>query len=385
MTAQDTTRSNLARALAAYVPAPVVAWLRNGDMLTPGDAAPFNAAALFADVSGFTSLVERLSQQGPEGIEAVNTHLNAIFADLIAHIHAFGGAVAYFGGDALTAFLPQYSHMRAVEVARRALTCALRMQAAVQARGVVEAVGARFELGVKIGVAYGRLSGIIVGDAAHWLEFVIGGAALNAAVKCEHHAARGQVVADAELAALLGDDLQADPVAEDLCLVRGLSADAEPVASEEADDWPAWLESALRPFLDASLLSRLEAGQGEPPADHRRVTSMFVNFRGPNYDASDAGYRLQNYVHQAEAIIRRHGGYLSRVLTGDKGSQLHVIFGAPVAHEDNEQRAMACALALQAPPSPPGSSSASAWRPGTCSPGRSARMRGASTPSSATR
>ncbi len=344
---ETTTQSNLARALAAYVPGAVVEWLRGGDTLTPGETASFNAAALFADISGFTALVERLSRQGPEGIEAINTHLNAVFTDLIAQVHAFGGVVAYFGGDAITAYLPHEGDLRGYELARRAVTCALRIQGAVQGRGAIEAVGQRFEFGVKIGLAYGPLAAFVVGDSAHWLEFVIGGSALNQAVACEHHANRGQIVTEAEMVRLLGDALTGKPIEEDFFLVAGLDNPAEPVAVRAPEDWPGWLEDALRPYLAPSLVSRLEAGQGEPPADHRRVTCMFVNFKGPDYDAIDAGRRLQSYVRQAEAIIRRHGGYLSRVLTGDKGSQLHVVFGAPVAHEDDEVRAMACALALQ--------------------------------------
>ena len=347
---ETTARPNLARALAAYVPSVVVEWLRSGETLTPGETTSFDAAVLFADFSGFTALVERLSREGPEGIETINTHINALFAELIAHIHGFGGVVAYFGGDAITAYLPQRSDLDAVELARQAVTCALRMQATLTERGVVEALGQRLEFGIKIGLAFGRLSAMIVGDAEHWQGFVIGGAALNNAVACEHHAFRGQIVADPSIVDLLGDALERKPLEEGLSLVASLAhpATLSPEAtSAPPDDWPDWLERALRPYLAASLVSRLEAGQGEPPADHRRVTSMFVNFKGPDYDANDAGRQLQSYVRQAESIIRRHGGYLNSVQTGDKGSLLQVIFGAPVAHEDSEQRAMACALALQ--------------------------------------
>jgi predicted ATPase len=48
-----------------------------------------------------------------------------------------------------------------------------------------------------------------------------------------------------------------------------------------------------------------------------------------------------------QEIIHRYGGRLNRVITGDKGSLLHLIFGAPVAHEDNEERAVGCALEMQ--------------------------------------
>jgi hypothetical protein len=48
-----------------------------------------------------------------------------------------------------------------------------------------------------------------------------------------------------------------------------------------------------------------------------------------------------------QSLIRKYGGRLNGLITGDKGNLLHVIFGAPVAHEDNEMRAVRCALDMQ--------------------------------------
>jgi class 3 adenylate cyclase len=83
-------------------------------------------------------------------------------------------------------------------------------------------------------------------------------------------------------------------------------------------------------------------------AEHRPVTSIFVQFEGIDFTAEDVGNRLQLYYEWARETVARYGGsnsHLNRVLTGDKGNQLHIIFGAPVAPDSPEQ-AIRCALAF---------------------------------------
>ena len=49
------------------------------------------AAILFADISGFTPLTERLAEKGPTGVEALARILNEYFGELIDIIHEYGG------------------------------------------------------------------------------------------------------------------------------------------------------------------------------------------------------------------------------------------------------------------------------------------------------
>jgi tetratricopeptide (TPR) repeat protein len=46
--------------------------------------------------------------------------------------------------------------------------------------------------------------------------------------------------------------------------------------------------------------------------------------------------------------VERYDGYLNKVDMGDKGSKYIVLFGAPVQHEDDEERSLRCALELRA-------------------------------------
>src|SRR4051812_9247254 len=64
------------------------------------------AALLFADISGFTALTERLAQRGPAGVEELSRLLNTSFGQILDTIEAHGGDVVKFAGDALLAIWP---------------------------------------------------------------------------------------------------------------------------------------------------------------------------------------------------------------------------------------------------------------------------------------
>jgi class 3 adenylate cyclase len=63
----------------------------------------FEAVVLFADISGFTMLAERLAQRGPSGVETLAGILNEYFGQLIDIVHEYGGDVVKFAGDAVIA------------------------------------------------------------------------------------------------------------------------------------------------------------------------------------------------------------------------------------------------------------------------------------------
>ncbi|MGB9376582.1 MAG: adenylate/guanylate cyclase domain-containing protein, partial [Mycobacteriales bacterium] len=56
---------------------------------------------VFADISGFTPLTERLSRRGKVGAEDLTDVLNDVFGRLSAVVDSFGGDLIKFGGDAL--------------------------------------------------------------------------------------------------------------------------------------------------------------------------------------------------------------------------------------------------------------------------------------------
>src|SRR5829696_9861170 len=101
--------SNLAltELLASYVPKLIQnRVIANPSPIEAPVAEDLQAAILFADISGFTLLTERMAEKGPTGVETLARILNEYFGQLIDIIHDYGGDVVKFAGDAVIAVWP---------------------------------------------------------------------------------------------------------------------------------------------------------------------------------------------------------------------------------------------------------------------------------------
>ena len=122
----------------------------------------FPAAALFADISGFTPLASRLAARGPAGAEELGRVLNAYFGRLLALIDAHGGEAVKFAGDALLALWPVASDEDLATAVCRAGRCGLAVQGALEAADVGEGV----RLSLHAGIGAGEALALHVGGVA---------------------------------------------------------------------------------------------------------------------------------------------------------------------------------------------------------------------------
>ncbi|HEY1017099.1 MAG TPA: tetratricopeptide repeat protein, partial [Herpetosiphonaceae bacterium] len=104
----------------------------------------------------------------------------------------------------------------------------------------------------------------------------------------------------------------------------------------------------LREYLHPALAARLATGNDDFLNEHRTVTILFVRFQSFDYDRDpEVSAKLQAYLGDAARRVRAYDGYLQQIDIGDKGSTYLVLFGSPVAHEDDPERALRCALELR--------------------------------------
>jgi predicted ATPase/class 3 adenylate cyclase len=356
------------RSIGAYVPGFLVRRvMADPHASLAGQEERMSAALLFADVSGFTAMSESLAQLGKEGAEELTRVLNDYFTTMIDLVRGYGGQIIKFGGDAITcAFAsepaPTPSHEPSTSLQTdiiHACACALAMQQEMGKFQAVETRGGVFDLRMKIGISAGSVLSLTVGDPQEGLEYVLAGHPLDRMAEAEHHAAAGEVVVDGEciagletswdeLGVVVGEEREGFLLIEEM-------AQAVKRAEEEEMDWgiprEATTEQAIAQlalFLPQTVYEQIIEGQRLFLGEHRRVVSLLVNFFGLDYDNDPvAGQKLQQYFTAMQGIIHRYGGRLNRVITGDKGSLLHLLFGAPVAYENNEERAVGCALEMQ--------------------------------------
>ncbi|MCA9933632.1 MAG: tetratricopeptide repeat protein [Ardenticatenaceae bacterium] len=339
-----------ARRLAAYIPVTLARQILDAGLPVPGTSRRLLAATLFSDMSGFTAMSEELASDGSRGAEEVNRVLRQTFTAMIDIIHAQGGAVSHFYGDAMSVYFPDSDGQAAV----RALACARHMQDVMltQFRQVITSrppgKQPAFPLTMKIGVGYGRCQELIVGDPDANLEFALTGPAIDEAATAEKEAHAGEIVASRAVLAQVNL-----PAAQPFTL---FTATLDTPSSSPLLDWAVYGEADLQrfvdlipPFIPPALYQRLTTPGLEVLAEHRPVTSLFVQFDFAANEGEGMGQQHQDYYTWACQIVARFGhlnGRVNRVLTGDKGNQLHIMFGAPVAPDAPEQ-AIRCALALQ--------------------------------------
>lgn len=343
-----------ARRMAAYIPVTLTRQILTTGLPTPGKPRTLTAAALFIDISGFTAMSENLATDGPRGAEEVNRVLLQTFTATIDIIHNLGGAISHFYGDAMAVYFPEKAGLAAA----RALAAAQQMQGLMlthyQTVQTSRPAGKNptFPLTMKIGLGYGRCQEFIVGSPQNCLEFVLSGPAIDEATQAEKHAAANQIIASRSVLKQVG---LPHHNAYQMLEVTLPTPTAEPLL-----DWSAYgteelrrLIAAVPPFIPPALEQRLAIPGLEVLAEHRPVTSLFVQFAlavaEEAVDDELKAQKLQQYYSWASQVVSRFGqsnGRINRVLTGDKGNQLHIIFGAPVAPDAPEQ-AIRCALALQ--------------------------------------
>lgn len=331
-------------------------------------------ALLFSDVSGFTALSERLAVLGPEGAEQLTAIMNRYFAAMLEILAWSGGTLLKFAGDATLVYFPEQENGQQANWAVRA---GRRMLRAMDDFSRIKTPTETVSLRMKIGVASGEFLAASVGSAQR-MEYVILGPAVADTMAAEGATSgAGQLVIDQATRACLDTTFDTVPHKPGFYLVDQIPGSelddfeikAETRRARGAIPWNAsphailaQVEVAIRqiqaltPFLASELVERIvvQARQRRIDSQYRPTTVIFCNFVGlENLFAmwgSEGSERitglLSAYFNAMQEVITRYGGIVSRVDPYSSGNKMLILFGAPVAHEDDPQRAASAALAM---------------------------------------
>jgi ABC-type oligopeptide transport system substrate-binding subunit/class 3 adenylate cyclase len=337
----------LLQALCAYIPHD-----RVEHIVHPDTPLPEEGVALIADISGFTPLTEALTHglSADQGAEELTHALDGVFTPLIEEIHAYRGSVIKFGGDALIVWYGRTPRVQRAAVIRRALTSAWRMQQAIEAHGQVPTPIGIIALKMKVGLTYGPIKRFNLGLPKYGFEDVLGGATLDRMAEAEHHAEPDDIMVDRATLAMAPNTIQVAEWRDEFAVVGQLLTPAR------RKPWPALsyppdkqtdLVKQVKTYVPQQIYQILASGRPNV-AELKPVVSLFVQFHGIDYDADPVvEEKLQTYFATAQEVAAAYGGRVNRLITGDKGSLIHLIFGAPKTVEEQEKRAVRCALELQ--------------------------------------
>ena len=311
--------------------------------------AESHGACMFADISGFTPLTEALRSNlgARQSAEVLTSLLNQVFERLIGQIHAHCGDVLGFAGDALSVFF-EASNAKPDLSPVLALHCAAAMQTEMKHFAAVPTPdGQVHTLSMKIGLSYGSVRRLLAGLPEHGQFDLLVGDSLARMAAAEHHAERGEILCAPEYQVLLSELAVWGPARDGYLPL--VFCNALPPSPLSEPDIPNLSPEVLRPYFPPDLFASLSAASEGFLAELRPVVSAFVNFEGLDYvNDPAAGEKLNAYVGLVQRLANQYAGSLIRLDYGDKGSTLHVVFGAPLAYEDDEAHGVGWALNLQA-------------------------------------
>lgn len=295
----------------------------------------FEGVILFADISGFTNLTERMNRKGDEGPEEITRVVNLYFHRTIATVEKHGGDVIGFGGDSMTVLFEPRNEVLGKTV-RRAVQTAEEMQEILVELNPLQTSVGPVTLGLKVGIGSGSVHTMRVGGVYNRCSFVVAGDALEQATAAEGQAIQGDIVLSSQAQDLLVDE----PVASRN--VHGFHL--PPPEQQEA------LQTQLRRYLPKSIqwwLNQvgMEKGIHDWMGVLRTMSVLFVGVSGLDYDQGNGVEALHTFTRSVLRIIYRYQGSLCRLAADDKGTSFLILFGAPpFAHSDDAVRIVRCAL-----------------------------------------
>ena len=290
----------------------------------------FPAVGMFLDLSGFSTMTDTLMQHGQHGAEVLAGLMHGVFDPLVESIFEYGGKIVGFAGDGIMALYPVESDARTT--ALRAMTSAYVIQKRFEENPTRQTVYGEFSIFAKIGLGSGSVSwGILCSENCDQATYYFRGTAVDESAHAEHHAKAGDILLTESIYQLLQEDIETLPLASHWRFRKFYGDHPEP---QPAVFPPVDLEIA-RLFMPEEVIT--EDVHGE----FRQVVNLFMRFP----DLSET--QLDALMRKVFELRNKYGGLLSRMDFGDKGCNMLILWGAPVAYGNDIGRALNFLLDLK--------------------------------------
>lgn len=285
----------------------------------------FDAYCLFIDIVGFTKLTTKLMAQGTVGAEQLSDTLNKLFGPLVDQVYEHEGFIPYFAGDAFLAFF-EGDHNEENFQKCLALTAAIQTYFANTKDADIQ------DIAIKIGLGYGQVDWGICGYEGKEQSYYFRGEAIQLATAAQQQAKGGEVIMHKDLH--IADSEHVELIVGTSYARLQHSFFDHPVQTT-AIQRSQYLD-ALSDFIPQQVIDYTLKGE------FREVVSVFISFTGlEDYESANP------FFAKVRALTASFSGYFKEIDFSDKGGVLVILFGAPVAFENNVERALEFALALQ--------------------------------------
>ncbi|WP_437836219.1 AAA family ATPase [Sorangium sp. So ce1153] len=283
----------------------------------------FTGAVLRIDIPGFTELVDKLMQHGSAGAEEIARALRDYFGPLIQAVHHAGGFVARLAGGGFTAMFPDTPER---DVAEHVLAAALSIRHLFAERPERQTAFGSIPLSFTTALAWGAVDWEIVRISPERAYYHFHGQALAACVTIERQAQTGDILLDSALHERIPPG-SAELHSEDVYRLGDVPA-------------PGLPQVPMAPSRGDGAAFVASGAAGIPPeGEFRNVTSVFLSFEQiPSFA------ELTRLLHELSEL---YGGTFTGIDAGDLGIAALIHFGAPITHENDNDRALDFALELK--------------------------------------
>ncbi|MEA2008802.1 MAG: tetratricopeptide repeat protein, partial [Chloroflexota bacterium] len=278
------------------------------------------AASLFVDISGFTRMTDTLMKHGREGTEVLSDILKHLFTPTVQAIYNYGGFITTYAGDAFTALFVSSGDQHIVS--KRALRAALETHQFFTQNNHYQSSLGTFTFGAKIGLGFGETDWGIVGPEMA-KTYYFRGQAIDSCAQAEHYAEKGEIWGERFFLAQV-EDLLLTPIQDESLFSQ----------IEEVKDFKVSPVAFEAPEFPAEEMVKF-TGEKEfyfPEGEFREVVAIFISFE----DVPD----LEQFMQIIFKLQHRYGGSHPALDFGDKGGKVLLFFGAPIAYENKDERAL---------------------------------------------
>jgi predicted ATPase/class 3 adenylate cyclase len=291
----------------------------------------FPAVGMFLDLSGFSAMTDTLMQQGQHGAEVLASLMHGVFNPLVESIFEHGGKIVSFAGDGIMALYP-IQNDDVESTALHALASAWVVQQRLMENPDRRTVYGRFTFSAKIGLAVGNVSWrILRSKDEKKATYYFRGSAVDESAAAEHQAGAGEIMLTQEFNDLLGENVRTRP---NESFYRFTRFRVE-IPKKTINQFPPVDLSVSQIFMPEEVI--LDGVRGE----FRQIANLFLSIP----DLSDE--KLESFVNVIFELENKYGGLVTRVDFGDKGCNMLLLWGAPVAFENDIGRALNFILDLR--------------------------------------
>lgn len=290
----------------------------------------FPAVGLFVDISGFSTMTDSLMQHGQHGAEVLARIMRRVFGLPSQSIYEQGGFIVGYAGDAFTALFPLTDDRPGA--IRRAIAAAWAIQRQMEAEPIHTTEYGVFSISVKIGLALGDTSwGVLRSRDGQRATYYFQGAAINDSASAEHRAKAGEIILAPSLGELALDLVTIGLLADGYYRLIAVDVLPAPHPIISLLSYP----EAMKAFFPESLLHQ------NISSEFRQAINLFLSLPNLPTEALDAFLKS---VFELQAL---YGGLFTRVDFGDKGCNILLFWGAPLAFENDIERALNFLLELK--------------------------------------